>query len=423
MAAAAISSSASHPKAGASVPDYSDNNSINTSAAFDGAEDTYNGDVMSISGESRQTYQQVPETLRDYFKTEYHPKSSRPPVTKSFSTYGQTSAAMPPIVDQQPWQPYLSHLDFEFVELTHEAALSKEQTEQFLHLIWKITNGPLKFSFKSHSNVMTPSMLLRENSAPFVIILYADKTHLSSSGGVKDAQNCFWIVRYSNPHEILTFDPLHVDNIGFWGNHLFGQLKQHLNALGREFEKKLDDQHTAFPHWQNFNHFKSVTNISFSNGNKLLNISKQVLYTTQNILTHKQAPTGYALLMCIVYIALTKDNGKSGTFPRTYVAQMIHSQIDHLNEEQRRCILDRATLEDDESETLDTIEIQGHIYLGSSRVPAMFAEVEEAGSSNRAFLNFCKKLTLFINSFMAANNVPLPSGTSWLKPSAEDKIC
>ncbi|KIK76333.1 hypothetical protein PAXRUDRAFT_91038, partial [Paxillus rubicundulus Ve08.2h10] len=178
------------------------------------------------------------------FKTEYHPKSSCPPVTKSFSTYGQTSAATPPIVDQEPWQPYLSHLN---------------------HLIWKVADGPLKFSFKFHSDAvraweqactqMTPhhavpihykkelefnmytqplwdwamdmlqdpllvphfmwdvqylykyngecvkqfihepwtadqwwniqSMLPRENSTLFVIILYMDKTHLSPPGGVK----------------------------------------------------------------------------------------------------------------------------------------------------------------------------------------------------------------------------------------------
>ncbi|KIK92437.1 hypothetical protein PAXRUDRAFT_13237 [Paxillus rubicundulus Ve08.2h10] len=495
-------------------------------------------------------YQQVPETLCDSFKTEYHPKSGCPPVTESFSTYGQTSAATPPIVDQQPWQPYLSRLDFEFVELTHKAALSKEQTGQFLHLIWKIANGPSKFSFKSHSDVaraweracmqMTPfehhavpihykkeelkfdmytrplwdwamDMLQDPLLTPHFVSCSAGEELLKEQG-LRPVTNCLWIVCYSNPHEILTFDPLHVDDIGFWGDHLFGQLKQCLNALGHEFEKKLDDQHAAFPHWQNFNHFKSITNISFSDGNKLLDISKQVLYTTQNILTHKQDPGGYALLMCIasylryhmyilldvhmestltageaeihvfqkrleVYIALTKDNGKKWNFPkvhsvkhafsniwekgasrnsstrsnesqhgpirrmflrqtnkrnigeqilwldhRTYVAQMICSQIDHLDEEQQRCILDRAALEDDEYETLDTIEIQGHIYLGSSQVPATFAEVEEAGSSNHAFLNVRKKFTLFINSFMASNNIPLPSCTSWLKPSAEDKV-
>ncbi|KIJ21105.1 hypothetical protein PAXINDRAFT_160453 [Paxillus involutus ATCC 200175] len=652
----------------------------------------------------------VPEKLCNSFKTEYHPKSARPPVIDSFSTYGQTSATTPPIIDPKPWQPFLSHVDFEFAELAHDAALSKDQTNQFLQLIWKISHGPSMFSFKSHADIakawecsctqMTPfkhhtipvnykkeelefdilamdmlqdpllaphfmwdvqhlykhngerfkhfihepwtvdcwwklqSILPRDNSAPFALILYADKTHLSSSGGVKghpviacctnlpidsaesgkpafmnlkcivwhvsflklletistlsrtgfshkcyngitcwlfplililsvdyeeqcvcdgadtglnsycpcpiclvphdqlydhsqtwpiwtveDAKvqialwhknhstreehlkeqglqpvkNYFWIVRYSSPHEILTFDPLHVDDIGFWSEHLFSQLKQRFDALGCMFEKKLDDQHATFPCWQNFNHFNKVTNILFSDGNKLLDISKQILYMAQNILTHMRDPAGYALLMCItshlryhMYILLNihtestlaageaeihvfqkrleashtniQDNEKRWNFPKvhsikhafsdiqekgaftavhvqtkhsmvrellmsmvhrhthipqilrldhkTYVAQMICSQVNYLDDSQHECILNQTALEDDESETLvDTIEIQDHLYLGSACRPATFAEVEATGSSNCYFLNFRKKFTTFINNFAHANNI------------------
>lgn len=78
-------------------------------------------------------------------------------------------------------------------------------------------------------------------------------------------------------------------------------------------------RHDAFPHWCNFNHFSTVSNITFSDGNKFLDISKvssiwitivnllcslmfwfqQILFTMYNVITKVADPTGYALLQCI----------------------------------------------------------------------------------------------------------------------------
>ncbi|KAF9223570.1 hypothetical protein BS17DRAFT_706213 [Gyrodon lividus] len=59
----------------------------------------------------------------------------------------------PPIIDPHPWQPFLSCMDFEFAELAHDAAVSKDQIDQFFQLVQKITHSPLMFSFKSHADV------------------------------------------------------------------------------------------------------------------------------------------------------------------------------------------------------------------------------------------------------------------------------
>ncbi|KAG1794740.1 hypothetical protein EV424DRAFT_1560270, partial [Suillus variegatus] len=93
-------------------------------------------------------------------------------------------------------------------------------------------------------------------------------------------------------------DHLHVYHMGQW-KHLFGELKQRIAALGRSNEKKLDDQFDTFPRWRNLNHFDRVTNITYSDGNKLRDISRQVLYAAQNILTRAADEAGYALLRCI----------------------------------------------------------------------------------------------------------------------------
>jgi hypothetical protein len=41
---------------------------------------------------------------------------------------------------------------------------------------------------------------------------------------------------------MLSFDPLHVNDIGNWGNHLFRELKVCAKALGCEAEVKIDIQ-------------------------------------------------------------------------------------------------------------------------------------------------------------------------------------
>ncbi|KAG2029832.1 hypothetical protein BDR03DRAFT_879823, partial [Suillus americanus] len=129
-------------------------------------------------------------------------------------------------------------------------------------------------------------------------------------------QNALWEVDNSDPHETLSCDPLHVNDIGNWGNHLFGELKAHVKALGREAEAKIDKQFDAFPRWRDLNHFKSIMQISFSDGNKLRDIAKQMLYAAQNVLRHSEDPVGYALLQCIgSYLQLTM-----------YIALNVHTE-------------------------------------------------------------------------------------------------
>ncbi|KAG1834628.1 hypothetical protein DFJ58DRAFT_670597 [Suillus subalutaceus] len=463
----------------------------------------------------------VPSGL-DTFKTEYHPKSGCATTIETFSTFGRKQDQWLPIIDEEPWQLFSCRADFEFAELAHNAALNKDHTDELLRLIWRIAEGHVKFTFKSHRDVssawdraasqMTPfekhtitarhkredltfdvytrplwdwaldllqdpllaphfpwtadrwwnvQSSLPENGVPFAFILYADKTHLSSAGTIKaypvfarcgnlpvhirntdglgggrmvgwlpivpedskedgklsyvnlkrvvwhdrflklletiilyaktgyahlcsdgivrwlyafilllladyeeqcvmaliwgtnchcpcpiclvpsdklydnastypirspeDAQSCvelwkknkaageealkkwglrpvmnvFWQILNSNPHEMISQDHLHVYHIGEWGKHLFGELKRHAAALGRSAEKKIDDQFAAFTRWRNLNHFDRVTNITCSDGNKLRDISKQILYTTQNVLMRTDDEAGYALLRCI----------------------------------------------------------------------------------------------------------------------------
>jgi hypothetical protein len=104
------------------------------------------------------------------------------------------------------------------------------------------------------------------------------------------------------------------------------------------------------------------------------------------------------------------------------VSELIHSCISHLNEERLRCIASERELESDEDELKDDWTFIGHIRLGSLQSLVSFASVEEAHSSNHAFAHFWKKFTTFLNSFLPSNNIPLPNGSTWLRPAAEDMV-
>ncbi|KAG1849251.1 hypothetical protein F4604DRAFT_1593550 [Suillus subluteus] len=116
--------------------------------------------------------------------------------------------------------------------------------------------------------------------------------------GLRAVANIFWLIAYSDPHEAISFDRLHALHLGMW-KHLLEELKKILKALGRSAEAKLENQVAEFPRWRNFNHFKSIIHITFSDGNKMQDLSKQTFYSALNILTHRASPEGFQLLRLI----------------------------------------------------------------------------------------------------------------------------
>ncbi|KAG1729317.1 uncharacterized protein EDB91DRAFT_1239239 [Suillus paluster] len=116
--------------------------------------------------------------------------------------------------------------------------------------------------------------------------------------GLRPVKNIFWIILHSNPHDMLSLDRLHSLHAGLW-KHLLGELKKILASLGREAEAAFEELIANFPQWRNLNHFKSVINVSFTDGNKFQDLSKQTLYAGLNILTPRASPEGYQLLRVI----------------------------------------------------------------------------------------------------------------------------
>ncbi|KAG2091483.1 uncharacterized protein F5147DRAFT_822988 [Suillus discolor] len=99
--------------------------------------------------------------------------------------------------------------------------------------------------------------------------------------------NVFWLILRSSPHDALSLDRLHSLHAGLW-KHLLEELK-----------KILAYRIANFPRWRHLTHFESVINITFTDGNKYQDLSKQTLYPALNILMHRASPVGHQLLRVI----------------------------------------------------------------------------------------------------------------------------
>ncbi|EIW76794.1 hypothetical protein CONPUDRAFT_63473 [Coniophora puteana RWD-64-598 SS2] len=116
--------------------------------------------------------------------------------------------------------------------------------------------------------------------------------------GLRPAENVFWDIQYSDPHDALSFDRLHFNHGGLFGRHLLPELQKIIKHVSSKFEGTMG-KFDAMPRWRDLNHFAHAVNTSFSDGNKFHDMSKQVLFVAQNLLTPKTSPEGYALLLVI----------------------------------------------------------------------------------------------------------------------------
>ncbi|KAG1842964.1 hypothetical protein F4604DRAFT_1597049 [Suillus subluteus] len=103
----------------------------------------------------------------------------------------------------------------------------------------------------------------------------------------------------------------------------------------------------------------------------------------------------------------------------TFVSVVLHNRINHFDDEQCKAILSERELE---TEDLDDWSFGGHIHLGAPQSAITFAQLENDNASNRAFGQFRKKLSTFLNHALPAYNIPLPDGKTWLTLSAQDMV-
>ncbi|KAI6035018.1 hypothetical protein F5J12DRAFT_778604 [Pisolithus orientalis] len=220
-----------------------------------------------------------------------------------------------------------------------------------------------------------------KNAVPFGLILYADKSNLLSFGTAKSYPI---VVRCANlPVEIqnsnvvgggtvvgwLAIVPKDAEEEGKLGyttlkrvvwhksfKKLLLEIEQYsktgcmmalthghggkcpcpviVKALGRQIEANVKKYVASFPRWQNLAHFNQVIHVTFSDGNKLADIPKQIFYVAINVLKKSVTPEGLISLDVQTEHTINMINNEILTFDQTlkdYTKCIMKSNIDvHL---------------------------------------------------------------------------------------------
>ncbi|KAJ6451798.1 hypothetical protein C8R45DRAFT_1057103 [Mycena sanguinolenta] len=111
-----------------------------------------------------------------------------------------------------------------------------------------------------------------------------DRDIILKSRGLRNVDNVFWNVAYSDPHQALSFEHLHSYSSGLWGRHLFERTKTHAEQLPGRTAAAIDKEFASFPRSRNLNHFDAVMSIAFNDGTKHEDIAKMIVLASHNIL-------------------------------------------------------------------------------------------------------------------------------------------
>ncbi|KAJ3804271.1 hypothetical protein F5876DRAFT_83451 [Lentinula aff. lateritia] len=111
--------------------------------------------------------------------------------------------------------------------------------------------------------------------------------------------NVFMKLANGDPYAGSSFDDLHFQDSGLWGDHIFPLLKAHISALStaQDTSTLLNDRFKSFPRWHKLHHFPDgVFKITFNDGSKHCDISKVFLYVAYDLLREDNDKAGYELL-------------------------------------------------------------------------------------------------------------------------------
>ncbi|KAJ7757236.1 hypothetical protein DFH07DRAFT_868144 [Mycena maculata] len=183
----------------------------------------------------------------------------------------------------------------------------------------------------------------------------ADREEHLKDHGLRDVDNAFWKVGNSDPHRAISYDPLHADDGGFWGDHLFAQIKARVTELGRSAIVKIDAQYiffppmAAFPRWSGLNHFETVMNTSFNDGSKHEDIAKMMLFVAHNVLVDE---AGLLLLQAL----------RSYLEGRTLISLEIHTSESIAAGRRELLTLDSGTAHEEKNWNFPKFHARRHVF-------------------------------------------------------------
>ncbi|PPQ74821.1 hypothetical protein CVT26_005455 [Gymnopilus dilepis] len=117
--------------------------------------------------------------------------------------------------------------------------------------------------------------------------------------GLRDVKNVFWSLHSVDVYKALSWDRLHAYG-GLFEDHLFEELRDILKELGRPAEAGVDMALQEMPRWSGLTHFRTLLTIGeISDGSKIEDLSKVIIYAALHILPAEISKRGFALLKLI----------------------------------------------------------------------------------------------------------------------------
>ncbi|KIK18741.1 hypothetical protein PISMIDRAFT_14126 [Pisolithus microcarpus 441] len=116
--------------------------------------------------------------------------------------------------------------------------------------------------------------------------------------GLCDIDNAFLVVANMDVYRALSWDRLHANFVGKFGDHLWSELLRILDKGGRQVMAKVEKNFSAMPHWHGLNHFDEALSISYTDGQKFKDLSKVVVFACHDTLLPAEKE-GYLLLRCL----------------------------------------------------------------------------------------------------------------------------
>ncbi|KAH9911521.1 uncharacterized protein BXZ73DRAFT_56902, partial [Epithele typhae] len=129
-----------------------------------------------------------------------------------------------------------------------------------------------------------------------------EKEALCKATGIRDLENVFWSIPYSDPYSTLSFDRLHAYHGGLFSDHLLTEFQSVVGTLRKEQQAEVNDAFSAMPRWRGLNHFDEVTTVSFTDGSKYEDMSKVVIVPASYAAfrsKHLRLSRGFIILKCI----------------------------------------------------------------------------------------------------------------------------
>ncbi|KAG1867364.1 hypothetical protein F4604DRAFT_1881653 [Suillus subluteus] len=159
------------------------------------------------------------------------------------------------------------------------------------------------------SSIMLHNYPLRMSQATSTLLIEARVEHhkgrreaILKSQAIRDVDNAFHDMnnKTTDVHRTLSYDRLHVNILGFFGDHMWSELQLLIGLLGCDGVAQVDENFDALPRWRNLIHFDAVMAIAFTDGSKYEVIFKLLTFAAHAVLLNAgESKLAYLLLRCI----------------------------------------------------------------------------------------------------------------------------